>query len=358
MASAVTYEMVEQICNDLTAAGESPTYLKVHEKLGKGSTRVVSAHIRQWRESRAGSTALARDPLFGEWPEALQLKARSLFDALLVVSSEAASASAETLLAEFKLKEEALKRQADDAANDRAAALDSLRNERATTARLSAELESQQQAAAAQRTMIADLLGQRELHIAQCAGLERRLESLRDEHARHVSDLGFQAAAERDRLLTEIRNEQDRSAGEREHLMRQTDQLRQDHAAAVNELRQRVGVLDANLSSQRSKTAEAEGRASELAALKRQLETEAATMTAQLTELQAELAQLRAQQLASATTIGNQETQMARLELQLQFEAQRARTAEAHTQALMLMRAASPLPEPAPGPQEGDATMG
>ena len=110
MASAVSYEMVEQICSDLTAVGESPTYLKVHEKLGKGSTRVVSAHIRQWRESRAGSTALARDPLFGEWPEALQLKARSLFDALLVVSSEAASASAETLLAEFKLKEEALKR--------------------------------------------------------------------------------------------------------------------------------------------------------------------------------------------------------------------------------------------------------
>ncbi len=140
--------------------------------------------------------------------------------------------------------------------------------------------------------------------------------------------------------------------------MRQTDQLRQDHAAAVNELRQRVGVLDANLSSQRSKTAEAEGRASELAALKRQLETDAATMTAQLTELQAELARLRAQQLASATTIGNQETQMARLELQLQFEAERARTAEAHAQALMLMRAAASSPEPSPGPQAGDAKTG
>jgi chromosome segregation ATPase len=358
MASAVTYEMVEQICNDLSAAGASPTYLKVHEKLGRGSTRVVSAHIRQWREARAGSTALARDPLFGEWPEALQLKARSLFDALLVVSSEAASASAETLRAEFRLKEEALKRQADEAADDRAAALDALRSERATTDRLSAELESQQEASVAQRTMIDDLLGQRELHIAQCAGLERRLESLRDEHARHVSDLGFQAAAERERLLTEIRKEQDRSAGEREHLMRQTDQLRQDHAAAVNELRQRVGVLDANLSSQRSRTAEAEGRAAELAALTRQLETEAARMSAQLTALQDELARLQAQQLASTTTIGNQETQMARLELQLQFEAERARTAEAHSQALMLMRAASPSPELAPGPPEGDATMG
>ena len=73
MASAVSYEMVEQICNDLTAVGESPTYLKVHEKLGKGSTRVVSAHIRQWRESRAGRTAPARAPLFGVWAEAAHL---------------------------------------------------------------------------------------------------------------------------------------------------------------------------------------------------------------------------------------------------------------------------------------------
>lgn len=81
-------------------------------------------------------------------------------------------------------------------------------------------------------------------------------------------------------------------------------------------------------------------------------------MSAQLTALQDELARLQAQQLASTTTIGNQETQMARLELQLQFEAERARTAEAHSQALMLMRAASPSPELAPGPPEGDATMG
>ena len=93
MASAVTYEMVEDVCNHLAAGGERPTYLKVHQQLGKGSTRIVSDYIRQWREAHALGKALERDPLFGEWPEALQLKARSLFDALLALSAEAASAS-------------------------------------------------------------------------------------------------------------------------------------------------------------------------------------------------------------------------------------------------------------------------
>jgi hypothetical protein len=68
----------------------------VHQRLGKGSTRIVSAYIRQWREAQALSKALERDPLFGEWPEALQLKARSLFDGLLALSAEAANASAES----------------------------------------------------------------------------------------------------------------------------------------------------------------------------------------------------------------------------------------------------------------------
>ena len=90
MASAVTYEMVEDVCNHLAAGGESPTYLKVHQRLGKGSTRIVSAYIRQWREAHALSKALERDPLFGEWPEALQLKARSLFDGLLALSGAGA----------------------------------------------------------------------------------------------------------------------------------------------------------------------------------------------------------------------------------------------------------------------------
>lgn len=62
MASAVTYEMVEAVCNHLAATGESPTYLKVHQHLGKGSTRIVSAHIRQWREAHALSQGAGARP--------------------------------------------------------------------------------------------------------------------------------------------------------------------------------------------------------------------------------------------------------------------------------------------------------
>ena len=116
MASAVTYEMVEDVCNHLAAGGESPTYLKVHQRLGKGSTRIVSAYIRQWREAQVLSQALERDPLFGEWPEALQLKARSLFDGLLALSAEAANASAESQRLSFEERERVLAAKVSDTA--------------------------------------------------------------------------------------------------------------------------------------------------------------------------------------------------------------------------------------------------
>ena len=151
MASAVTYEMVEDVCNHLAAGGESPTYLKVHQRLGKGSTRIVSAYIRQWREAQVLSQALERDPLFGEWPEALQLKARSLFDGLLALSAEAANASAETCRRAFEEREQALAAEVQEAARASAAALGRLHGEQARTAHLEAEVRSLEAAAEARQ---------------------------------------------------------------------------------------------------------------------------------------------------------------------------------------------------------------
>ena len=151
MASAVTYEMVEDVCNHLAAGGESPTYLKVHQRLGKGSTRIVSAYIRQWREAHALSKALERDPLFGEWPEALQLKARSLFDGLLALSAEAANASAESQRSSFEERERALAAKAHEAACLADDALDKLRSEQAESARLAVEVRSLEAAAEGRR---------------------------------------------------------------------------------------------------------------------------------------------------------------------------------------------------------------
>jgi hypothetical protein len=157
MASAVTYEMVEDVCNHLAAGGESPTYLKVHQCLGKGSTRIVSAYIRQWREAHALSKALERDPLFGEWPEALHLKARSLFDGLLALSAEAANASAESQRLSFEERERVLAAKAQEAARLADDALDKLRSEQAESARLAVEIRSLEAAVEGRQNMVSDL---------------------------------------------------------------------------------------------------------------------------------------------------------------------------------------------------------
>ncbi len=47
MASAVTYEMVEAVCNHLAATGESPTYLKVHQL--KNQARSVAGSAERSR---------------------------------------------------------------------------------------------------------------------------------------------------------------------------------------------------------------------------------------------------------------------------------------------------------------------
>ena len=358
MASAVTYEMVEDVCNHLAAGGERPTYLKVHQQLGKGSTRIVSDYIRQWREAHALGKALERDPLFGEWPEALQLKARSLFDALLALSAEAASASAETQRLSFDERAKALAAEAQEAVRISEEALGQLRSEQAETARLTAEIRSLKAAEEARQKMISDLIGQRELQEARLAEAAERLEALRAEHAQQLTRLADEAAAERNRLLDEIRLEQERAGGERELLMRQTDRLRQDHVAAVEELKQRVAKLDGALASQRQKNEEVEQRASTLAAHRLQLEEAVAAAERRTAGLEDELARLRALHVTDAARLGGQETQISMLVQQLERETQRAVAVEERLQALMLQQATLPSPLPAalgPDTTEGGA---
>lgn len=358
MASAVTYEMVEDVCNHLAAGGESPTYLKVHQRLGKGSTRIVSAYIRQWREAHALSKALERDPLFGEWPEALQLKARSLFDGLLALSAEAANASAESQRLSFEERERVLAAKAQEAARLADDALDKLRSEQAESARLAVEIRSLEAAVEGRQNMVSDLIEQRALQELRLVEAAERLEALRAEHAQQITRLAEEAAAERKRLLEEIRLEQERAGGERELLMRQTDRLRQDHVAAVEELRLRVAKLDGALASQRQKNEEAEQRASALAASRQQLEEAVAAAERRSAGLEDELARLRARQVTDAARLGGQETQISMLMQQLEREVQRTLAVEERLQALTLQQAAPPalLPAPAgPGAPEGGA---
>lgn len=356
MASAVTYEMVEDVCNHLAANGENPTYLKVHQHLGKGSTRIVSAHIRQWREAHALGKALEGDLLFGEWPEALQLKARSLFDGLLALSAEAANASAETCRRAFEEREQALAAEVQEAARASAAALGRLHGEQARTAQLEAEVQSLEAAAEARQGMISDLVGQRALQDARLIEAEERLEALRAEHALQLQRVADEAAAERKRLLDEIRLEQERAVGERELLMRQTDRLRQDHVAAVDDLKLRVAKLEAALASQRQKNEEVESRASALAAVRLQLEGTVDEAARRAAGLEDELARLRSAQVADAARLGGQEAQISMLMRQLESEAQRASAAEERLQALTLLQLEAPSSRPAaPGAPEDSA---
>ena len=349
MASAVTYEMVEAVCNHLAATGESPTYLKVHQHLGKGSTRIVSAHIRQWREAHALSQALERDPLFGEWPEALQLKARSLFDALLALSAEAANASADTQRQRFEERERELA-AATQAADQRTAdAHARLRSEQAETERLTAELRSLHAADQARQAMIADLIAQRAEQTARLAEAAARLDTLRAEHAAQVQQLADAAVAERQRLLDEIRLEQERAAGEREHLMRQTDQLRQDHVVVVEELKQKLVRLEGALAGQRQKNEALETRAAALASARQQLEGEMEKLTRRVAGLEEEVARQQTRQVADAAQLGSREAQLAMLAQQLGRETKRAEEAEKRLLTL-LRQATSTAPPAAPAP--------
>lgn len=342
MASAVSYEMVEAVCNDLVAAGENPTYLKVHERLGKGATRIVSAYIREWRERQAVGATLNRHPLFGNWPEALQLKAKSLFDALLALSAEGSAAAEEALKVQFGQRAAELQQITDEARQECANAEDKLRNERAETARLLTELESLREAELAREAMIADLLAQRDQQVAQLADSQRQAQNLRDEHRLHVMELNVQAAAERNRLIDELRIERERAAGEREHLMRQTDQLRQDHAAAVQELRQRAAALESSLVVQRKKTEESEVRGNDLAAQVRELESGMVTRDRDIADLRAEIAAQHNRLLELTGTRSGQAARIEMLEQHLQRETARAAGAEARIQELLAQCIATP----------------
>lgn len=338
MASAISYEMVERACNDLAAAGEKVTYLKVHEHLGQGSTRIVTAHMRRWREERATAGRNGDDPLFKEWPEALVLRARSLFDALRDLSAEAATASIEMVRTQMALKETELCARASDAEELREKAIDQLRSEQATSSRLQAELDSVRGTLEVQRASIEDLVGQRDRMAGNEQALKERLALVQQEHETHVRELGELARSERERLIEEVKTEQERAAGEREHLMQQTDRLRQDYAAQVLELRNKLTNAESKEARLREQVAEANGLNREQLSTIRQLEVRVAESAETLVQAQRELSALKQTQAADAARLQLLEAQIVFLEKLSTGEADRAKRAEERLQEVTLQR--------------------
>jgi chromosome segregation ATPase len=338
MASAITYEMVEQACNDLQAGGEKVTYLKVHEHLGQGSTRIVTAHMRRWREERMAAVLTGEDSLFKDWPEALVLRARSLFDALRDLSAEAASASIETVRTQMAQKEAELSLRTSEAEEQRELALDQLRSEQATSGRLQAELDSVRGTLDVQRASIEDLVGQRDRMAGNEQALKDRLALVQQEHEIHLRELGKQVRIERERLIEEVRKEQERAAGEREHLMQQTDRLRQDYATQVQELRGKLSNFELKDAKLREQVAEANGLNREHLSTIRQLEVRLMELGAKAEELQIEAGTLRQTQAADAARLQLLEAQLVFLEKVSIGEADRAKRAEERLQEVTLQR--------------------
>lgn len=338
MASAITYEMVEQACNELQVAGEKVTYLKVHERLGQGSTRIVTGLMRRWREERLAATLAGEDPQFKEWPEALALRARKLLEALRDLSAEAAAASVETARIQMALKETELSLRASAAEEQQEQALDSLRSEQATSRRLQAELDSVRGTLEVQRASIDDLVCQRDRMAGNEQALKERLELVQQEHEIQIRELGEQARTERDRLIEETRKEQERAAGEREHLMQQTDRLRQDYAAQVQELRSKLSNFELKESRLREQLAEASGLNREHTSTIRQLEARGVELGAKTEQLQIEADILRQAQAADAARCQLVEAQLVFLEKVSSGEAERARRAEERLQEVTLQR--------------------
>ncbi len=338
MASAITYEMVEKACNDLQAAGEKVTYLKIHEHLGQGSTRIVTAHMRRWREAHMTAARAGEDLLFQEWPEALKLRAKSLFDALREVSADAATACIETAQAQMALKEAELRTCVVDAEVQREQALDQLRSEQANSSRLQAELESVRETLDVQRATIDDLLGQRERMVASESALKEHLESVQREHEGHIRELGEQTRIERERLIDEVRKEQERAAGEREHLMRQTDRLRQDYATQVQEFRGKLLAIETKEIKTREQLAEANGLNRERLATIRQFETRVAELSASVEKLQAEAGTLAQTRTGDTARLYALEMQLVLQEKALSRETERANRAEERLQQVTLQR--------------------
>lgn len=56
-ARLISYEDVAKACNELVAAGEEPSIIKIHKMLGKGSPNTVQKFIKQWRESDEAKAA-------------------------------------------------------------------------------------------------------------------------------------------------------------------------------------------------------------------------------------------------------------------------------------------------------------
>lgn len=287
-SSSVNFEAVEQICFQLLAQGENPSFNLVYAELGnKGSSEVVQRYIDQWRRE-TGATFFRKRSVPG-MPDELVSSADAFMGKIWSLSLN----HAEQL---FAAQRQALEQEQDAYRVRLQAAEQRIEQQDVTAAQAAAQLETLSEALRVRDATIAELRQQVQESQRQKDALDGRIKML--EEAAEVREQKFAAESERlnkllqgdrDRYTALLKEEQDRSALERELLVKQIDQVRQEKLGDITAMRQQLANREERESKLREQTEEAKAALREALSKTRQIETSLAAAEGRIERLQAQL---------------------------------------------------------------------
>ncbi|MBS0346024.1 MAG: DNA-binding protein [Proteobacteria bacterium] len=287
-SSSVNFEAVEQICFQLLAQGENPSFNLVYAELGnKGSSEVVQRYIDQWRRE-TGATFFRKRSVPG-MPDELVSSADAFMGKIWSLSLN----HAEQL---FAAQRQALEEEQDAYRTRLQAAEQRIEQQDVTAAQAATQLETLNEALRVRDASIAELRQQVQEAQRQKDALDSRIKLL--EEAAEVREQKFAAESERlnkllqgdrDRYAASLKEEQDRSALERELLVKQIDQVRQEKLGDITAMRQQLANREERESKLREQTEEAKAALREALSKTRQIETSLAAADGRIERLQAQL---------------------------------------------------------------------
>lgn len=287
-SSSVNFEAVEQICFQLLAQGENPSFNLVYAELGnKGSSEVVQRYIDQWRRE-TGATFFRKRSVPG-MPDELVSSADAFMGKIWSLSLN----HAEQL---FAAQRQALEQEQDAYRVRLQAAELRIEQQDVTAAQAAAQLETLSDTLRVRDATIAELRQQVQESQRQKDALDGRIKML--EEAAEVREQKFAAESERlnkllqgdrDRYTASLKEEQDRSALERELLVKQIDQVRQEKLGDITAMRQQLANREERESKLREQTEEAKAALREALSKTRQIETSLAAAEGRIERLQAQL---------------------------------------------------------------------
>lgn len=287
-SSSVNFEAVEQICFQLLAQGENPSFNLVYAELGnKGSSEVVQRYIDQWRRE-TGATFFRKRSVPG-MPDELVSSADAFMGKIWSLSLN----HAEQL---FAAQRQALEQEQDAYRVRLQAAEQRIEQQDVTAAQAAAQLETLSDTLRVRDATIAELRQQVQESQRQKEALDGRIKML--EEAAEVREQKFAAESERlnkllqgdrDRYTASLKEEQDRSALERELLVKQIDQVRQEKLGDITAMRQQLANREERESKLREQTEEAKAALREALSKTRQIETSLAAAEGRIERLQAQL---------------------------------------------------------------------